>query len=227
MSRNDKGQFAKGTMIKDITGKRFGKLIVIGLDNIVNNRAYWNVRCDCGNEKSVRGDTLKVIVSCGCVKKEQDKINLGIKYNHEMTHHEAYNIWVNMMRRCHSEKDKFFSCYGGRGIDVCEEWQDVKKFCKWADESGFQKGLSIERKDVNGNYCPDNCCWIPKNEQSKNRRTSIIIKYNGEDRLLCEVARELGLNYQTVRSRWKIGIRDNERLLYNGNLKEFQNGNKR
>ena len=70
MARNNKGQFTKGSGIIDLTDKRFGKLKVIKLDKIVNRRSYWIVECECGKRKSVRGDTLRVITSCGCVKKK-------------------------------------------------------------------------------------------------------------------------------------------------------------
>lgn len=90
--RNEKGQFVKGENVKDISGEKFGKLTVLKLDKIVNRRSYWIVRCECGTIKSVRSDTLKVITSCGCDKKKQDIINLGITNHHELTHHPVYSI---------------------------------------------------------------------------------------------------------------------------------------
>lgn len=224
MNRNNKGQFVKGAGFKDITGKRFGKLVVLSYVETKNHKSYWNVRCDCGTEKVVRGDTLAKIVSCGCVKREQDAINFNLKdkNNHGMTHHPAFSIWSAMMNRCYSKLNHYYKDYGGRGIKVCEEWDDVKNFCKWAEDNGFKKGLSIERINVNGNYCPENCCWIPRSKQSRNCRNTIRIVYDGKETPLIEVAEKLNLNYKTLQGRWGRGIRDIDKLLYNGNLANYK-----
>ncbi len=222
MGRNRKGQFVKGTGLKDLSGKRFGKLKVIELDRIVKGHSYWIVECECGKRKSIRGDTLKTVTSCGCIKKHQDIINLGIKNNHKMTHHPVYNTWHHMIDRCKNPKAKFYKDYGGRGIKVCKEWRDIKAFAKWADENGYAKGLTIERKDVNGNYCPENCCWITAKEQAKNKRNTIYIIYENKEVSLQDKAKELGVSIDTVRSRWYRGIRDNERLFYHGDLRDLR-----
>lgn len=218
------GRFAKGEGIKDISGKRFGKLIVLSLDKVKNNRTYWWVKCDCGTIKSVRGDTLKVITSCGCDKKKQDIINLNITNHHELTHHPAYHIWSNMISRCDNTKDHAYADYGGRGINVCDEWHDIRKFCEWADKNGFEGGrnLSIERIDVNGNYCPDNCCWIPRSKQPRNRRCSIRLEINGEEKPLREWAEIYGFTdkeYQKITQRYRAGHRDPEYLFFKGKHK--------
>lgn len=220
MARNNKGQFTKGSGIIDLTNKRFGKLKVIKLDKIVNRRSYWIVECECGKRKSVRGDTLKVITSCGCVKKKQDIINLGIKNNHELTYHPVYPIWHAMIARCENPKDHAYSDYGARGIGVCEEWHDLKVFTNWADETGFEKGknLSIERKDVNGNYCPENCCWIDRKLQARNKRNTIKLTINGIEKPLSEWSEIYGIKHTLVLARYEKGRRKPEDLFYNGNL---------
>lgn len=224
MSRNIKGQFEKGNGLKDLTGKQFGKLKVVGLDKSEKGRSYWKVKCQCGTEKVVRGDTLKVITSCGCAKKEQDIINLKLnkKRNHGMTKHRAFQSWSHMMARCYNKNNRYYRHYGGRGIIVCDEWQDAREFCKWADENGFEKGLTIERKNVNGNYEPSNCCWIPQSEQSKNRRNTIKIVYGGKEVTLSELSNKIGMSYATLASRWHNGIRDIDRLTYNGDLRSAE-----
>lgn len=215
------GRFVKGEGIKDISGKRFGKLTVLSLDKVKNNRTYWWVKCDCGTIKSVRGDTLKVITSCGCDKKKQDIINLNITNHHELTYHPAYHIWSNMVSRCDNPKDHAYSDYGGRGIKVCDEWHDIRNFCEWADKNGFKGGqnLSIERKDVNGNYCPENCCWIPRNEQPRNQRRTIRMTIGKEEKPLWEWAEIYGVDYEKVRQRHRNGHRNPEYLFYKGNHK--------
>lgn len=221
MKRNEKGQFVKGSGIKDLTGQRFGKLVVLGLDRIQENKSYWKVKCDCGTEKSVRSDMLKKIVSCGCVKREQDKKNLRyMANNHEMTCHPVYSIWHAMVSRCHNPNDHAYSDYGGRGITVCDEWRDIKLFAKWADSEGFVKGknLSIERKDVNGNYCPENCCWIDRNLQTRNRRNTIKISIDGEEKPLSEWSEIYKINHSLVLARYEKGYRSPNDLFYKGNL---------
>lgn len=223
MERNEKGQFTKGSGLHDLTKQRFGQLEVIELAEIRNKRSYWLCKCDCGNMKVVRSDSLisHKTVSCGCLMKKRCLLNFHIENQHGLTHHPAYNTWFNMMNRCYSERNTYYSDYGGRGITVCDEWRDVRNFCKWADETGFKKPLTIERVDVNGNYEPSNCTWITMSEQMLNQRRTIRILYNGEIRPLLSVARELGLKDTTVHSRWKKGIRDNERLLYKGSLYDY------
>lgn len=224
MKRNSKGQFANGNGIIDLTGKRFGKLVVVCFDRVENKQSYWKVQCDCGTEKIVSGDTLKVITSCGCIKREQDFINFNIKNknNHKMTNHGAFQSWAHMMERCYKETCKFYNDYGGRGVKVCKEWHDAKNFCEWAENNGFQNGLTIERKDVNGNYCPENCCWISKKKQNRNKRNTLRIMYNGENVALADIAEMLNLDYGMIRSRWYRGIRDVERLFYDGDLRDLR-----
>lgn len=221
-TRNDKGQFVKGD-VKNIVGKRFQHLVVLKLDHIKCKKSYWLCRCDCGREKVIRGDCLKVIQSCGCVKKEQDKSNLHIKNNHNCTYHPAYTIWNAMMNRCYSPQNKHYRDYGGRGITVCEEWHNIINFCKWADENGFvpNKNLSIERNNVNGNYEPSNCTWIPKSEQCYNRRNTIkFVDVDGTEKVLAKEARNKGIKVSLALTRYEKGIREPMFLFHKGNLQK-------
>lgn len=225
MERNEKGQFIKGKNIIDLTGRRYGRLTVLEIDKERTSRkTYWICQCGCGNKKSIRGDSLGRVQSCGCLKREQDIKNLGITYNHGMTYHPAFNIWDAMMNRCYNEKTRAYSDYGARGIIVCEEWHDVKTFCEWMDKNGFKKGLSIERVNVNGNYEPSNCELIPKNEQAWNTRKTTYIEINGEKIPLAKRARELGLEPCLVWHRWNYGEREYDRLFFKGNLQTEYKG---
>lgn len=203
--RNNNGQFAKGNGIKDISGNRYGKLVVIKLDHIRDKRSYWLCRCDCGNDKVVRSDCLKRIQSCGCVKKQQDIINLRINNHHEMTYHRAYRIWNGIMNRCYNPKSHAYKDYGGRGIRVFEAWKNVRVFCQWMDDNKFEDGLSVERIDVNGNYEPENCKLIPRNEQAYNRRDTVYAETDKGRIAVAKEARKNGISKKVAYARVKRG----------------------
>lgn len=139
-----------------------------------------------------------------------------------MTNHPAFVTWCNMMNRCYSEKNTFYKDYGGRGIEVCKDWHDVKTFCEWADKSGFQKELTIERKNVNGNYEPDNCKWVTQLEQARNKRNTFYCEVDGNLVSAAELSQKHGIPLRTLKDRYKRGIRDKEKLLYKGNLKDYE-----
>lgn len=128
----------------------------------------------------------------------------GFQPTHGLSKHPLYGTWKNIRRRCYNTKDINYKDYGMRGIVLCEEWRnDFRNFYKWAIENGWQKGLSIERIDYNGNYCPENCKWIPLCEQPKNRRGLVFITYKGETHLLSEWANILKMPQRTLSARLK------------------------
>ena len=142
----------------DLTGQRFGMLVVMepaGRDN--SGHIKWLCKCDCGNTKEIRGSHLKDgnTRSCGCIV-----VNTLKERNtkHGLEHTRLYRIWNGMLIRCYNDKSNRYHRYGGRGITVCKEWRDsVHKFYAWAMENGYRDDLTIDRIDINGNYCPENC----------------------------------------------------------------------
>jgi len=155
----------------DLTGKRFGRLTVIRQGPRKNGLLYWECKCDCGNIRYHRNCELKSgqIISCGCYRKEYMR--------KKSTKHGLYNeklrgVWAQMRQRCNNPNHKDYSNYGGRGISVCPEWDEYTAFRNWAISAGYKEGLTIDRINVDGNYTPENCRWIPLSEQMKNRRTS-------------------------------------------------------
>ena len=144
-------------------GTRSGQLEVV---EEFHNGKLWQlrVRCDCGNEKVINKNnfTSGKTTTCGCGPrgKPLEKI-------HGLAGTRSYNSWKKMMNRCYKFDDPYFTNYGGRGITVCDRWHDVENFV--ADMGERTEGMSLERIDVDGNYEPRNCCWIPMGLQSKNR----------------------------------------------------------
>jgi hypothetical protein len=118
-----------------------------------------------------------------------------------------YNSYKAMMDRCYRENASNYANYGGRGIEVCEEWHDIEKFEKWVEESNYEKGLTIDRIDVDGNYEPSNCRWATKKEQDNNRRNTVYVEYNGECHTISEWAEITGVNRSTLNNRYYRGIR--------------------
>lgn len=192
----------------DEIGKKYGKLTIIKrLDT--KERKRWIAKCECGNIKTYRLDHLHsgAIRSCGCIRRKYSKIE---KKPSNMKHHgfsneDFYGLYKNMIHRCYNENATRYDRYGGRGITVCDEWKNnIESFKNWALKNGYEKGLSIERIDVNGNYEPSNCTFIPLAEQSYNTTRNIRIEHDGKTKLLEEWCRELGLRSNTISSRVKM-----------------------
>lgn len=112
-----------------------------------------------------------------------------------------YNVWKQMRIRCKCSTNPTYKHYGGRGITICKAWDDFSEFRKWAAENGYSEDLTIERIDVNGNYTPENCTWIPRSEQAKNTRNAKRYEYAG--RCMChnDWARHLGISPSTLTER--------------------------
>lgn len=124
---------------------------------------------------------------------------------HRYKPREHKNLWLKycvMKRRCYSKKFIKYPDYGGRGIKICDEWlESFDNFAEWAYANGYKPGLTIERKDVNGNYCPENCTFIPIGDQAKNKRNTIWVDYEGERIQLSILCKRENVNYDMVRYR--------------------------
>ena len=203
--------------INDLTGKRFGRLIVISrAKNSASGKPMWNCLCDCGAEKVIGGSALmNGTKSCGCYRKEWAAAQ---QYRHGDTHNRLYNVWNMMKQRCGDKNNKHYNNYGGRGISVCKEWRaDYIAFRDWAFANGYDpkapKGkCTIDRIDNNGNYCPENCRWVSTKEQARNTRRNRIIELNGKRQTLAEWAEETGIYYLTIHNRLKSGWRVEDAL---------------
>lgn len=187
----------------DLTGRRFGRLVVIGpADPPVDkrHRSRWRCKCDCGREKDVvsAGLCYGTTISCGCAQRE---LASAASIIHGQYKSRLYRIWESMLARCENQHNSHYENYGGRGITVCEEWHDFVNFMQWAVRMGYQENLTIDRINVHEGYTPINCRWATMHEQSRNKRTNHNITYNGVTRCLTDWAATLGMSVSGLRRR--------------------------
>lgn len=203
-------------VFKDLTGLEFGRLKVLSFSREVKSgkryRKYWICKCDCGNEKEIRTDSLTsgFVKSCGCLKEEQNKINLIKNHSHKQSGKRLYHIWQGIKNRCLDVNNHRYSRYGGRGISICEEWLVPDNFFNWAFENGYEEHLTIDRIDNDRNYEPSNCRWTTAKEQNRNRSTNIKIEYEGKEITLVELSEITGISYGCLNARYNKGKRGYE-----------------
>lgn len=190
----------------DITGKKFGRLTVIKLADTVKGHLRWYCKCDCGKEHIAYGSSLKNggTTSCGCYKTENAK-KLYSSVRQKDKH--LYAIWNGIKQRCQNSNHKSYSNYGGRGIRICNEWASkYETFYYWAINTGYKKGLEIDRIDNNGNYEPNNCRWVDRKTQANNKRNVVLYTIKGITKSLPQWCKEYNQDYYLVRQRvYKLG----------------------
>ena len=157
----------------DLSGLRFGRLSVIGLGERFSCEPGWICQCDCGGTKTVRGSLLRngKAKSCGCLRRE---VTGAKRRSHSMSSTTTFRVWAGMIDRCSRERNSAWKHYGGRGITVCDRWKVFQNF--YEDMGECPIGYSIERIDVDSGYSPENCKWIPRNEQPKNTRRTFAYR---------------------------------------------------
>lgn len=186
---------------KDITGQKFGRLTAIKYLGIEKHKAVWLCKCECGNTVEVPSNSLTCnnTKSCGCLHHDM-MLKRNTKHNKRNT--RLYNIWANMKQRCYNENNTAYKNYGERGIDVCDEWKDdFMAFHNWAMDNCYNDNLTIDRIDNDGNYEPENCRWVDRNQQARNKRNNVNYTINGVTRCLKDWCKIQRLNYGTVISR--------------------------
>lgn len=195
----------------DIAGQRYGSLTAIKPLLSQKDAMQWLFYCDCGTFLKREGKAVRFAhksgqtVNCGCVTSDIRAATGRANKTHGLSRRKLYGVHRQMFQRCENSACKDYPSYGGRGITICDAWTDIQAFFAWAASSGYREGLTIERNDVNGNYEPGNCTWIPNEQQAHNRRVMRNLTIDGETHFISEWARRVGLRRNTIVTRLRMG----------------------
>ncbi len=192
---------------KDISGQKFGRLTVLGyFRSHPKTGVFFMCACNCGTFKQLPGVRIRKgdVTSCGCFQKENAaavQTKHGDSSNGRIS--PEYKAWSGMVLRCKKRSGKTYKNYGKRGIRVCERWRDFRNFLS---DMGRKPTLlhSIERKDVNGNYEPDNCKWATQSEQARNKRNNVKFDFFGERLTIVDLAKRCSIPYPTLYQRLRV-----------------------
>lgn len=191
--------------LKDYTGQRFARLVALSFVERRNSGgSIWRFLCDCGTEKDI---SAKMVVSghtssCGCVAKEK-LVDRNKKHGLSKSYKSTYRSWKDMRSRCGNVNDFDYADYGGRGIRVCEQWEDFAVFFR--DMGARPNGKTLDRIDVNGNYRPENCRWADAKTQANNKRNNRLVEYQGQTRTLAQWCENFGIEQSKVKYRINAG----------------------
>lgn len=191
------------SVLNDYTGSRNGRLVVKSeAARIGKYVRCWNCQCDCGNTVVIRLCQLTKTFSCGCLRNERVREATS---THGMSRSTEYKIWSGILKRCYNAGNHAYDRYGGRGIIVCDRWRH--SFPNFYSDMGGRPSdqHSVERRDNDGPYSPENCYWATVTEQANNKRNNVVIEYNGASRTMAEWARELGIGSSVLQRRLKRG----------------------
>jgi len=180
-------------------GDKFGKLTI--LDKYIENNGRQNktmvsCHCDCGrNYKGILSQISNGYVSsCGCLSgchNKEDFIKNGKNFSHGLTNHALYSTWNGMKNRCFNKNVTEYHNYGGRGITICEEWLDFRNFYNWCIDNGYNELLTLDRKNNDGNYCPENCKFSTYEEQQNNKSSNTILTAFGEVKTMSQWSKDI------------------------------------
>lgn len=189
----------------DLTGQKFGMLTVVEFTGRRNCHSWFRCECQCGGMTITTSNNLRRghTISCGC-------FSIGKLIQRSRTHslrwHPLYVSWIGMRNRCYYERHNRYKHYGGKGVGVYTLWQDdFIEFYRWGIANGWKKGLSLDRKDNDKDYCPDNCRFSNVPQQNRNRTSNVHLTIDGVTKILVEWSEFANVKYETLRKRLKNG----------------------
>jgi hypothetical protein len=206
----------------NLIGQKFGRLTVVGAAAPKGPGRWWDCSCECGKH-TVRStgklrENQNRNQSCGCANAESIRIasaaawKVTTKFNHPLKQRLKWMIG-NMVKRCHRPGSRRWERYGGRGIRVCDAWRfNRTAFFEWAIANGFKEGLSIERINHDGDYCPENCRFASPKEQANNTSRNRFLTWNGVTLTVAQWAERMGVHNQALQHRVDRGW-DLERIF--------------
>jgi hypothetical protein len=183
------------------TGERFGRLTIIKEVERKHNRRFL-CQCDCGSVIEVDMSHLaaKHTKSCGCWR-----IDRATRHGGYLS--RLYSIWENMIARCSNKNSPNYEYYGGRGIQICDEWkEDFSVFREWGISNGYADKLELDRIDNNANYSPSNCRWVPHSVNQRNKYNNVFVTAFGETKLLVEWAEDSRCKVAVKTLRFRIRV---------------------
>lgn len=183
----------------DLTGTRYGRLVVVEFDKTDNRGiAFWKCRCDCGNVISITSASVRygLSKSCGCLAKELTSVRSRRHGEARLT--KEYRAWAGLKARCYTPSDQRYNCYGALGIIVCDRWRN--SYGNFLQDMGRAPTAahSIDRLDVTGNYEPSNCRWATDSEQANNKRNTVWIEHDGKRLSLRNWATVYSVDYKRL-----------------------------
>lgn len=202
----------------NLEGRIFGRLLVLNLKKEIKGFICWECKCDCGKKIFVRNYSLLNgnTKSCNCLQKDITIKNNSKKVTHGISNTKFYYAYFDLLRRCYNIKHKSYKDYGGRGINVCEQWKNsfenfkndmYESYLKHVKEFG-KKQTTIDRINTNGNYCKENCRWTTYKEQGRNKRNNHLISYKNKTKSMTEWAEQYNLSvyslYQRLKANWSL-----------------------
>lgn len=194
----------------DLTGRRFGRLLVVSKapasTAFANTSARWECRCDCGSAVAVFSAALRrgATKSCGC-------LDLEVKTKHGMYGTPTYRSWRSMTDRCANPNTPNYPRYGGRGIEVHAAWRDFEVFFR--DMGERPAGTSLDRIDNDGHYTPENCRWATARQQQRNKASNHFLTVDGATRCITDWAEVTGIQKVTIKARLRSGWSHRDAVL--------------
>lgn len=190
---------------QQLIGMKFGSWVVLSAERPVWSGGPVNVclcQCVCGTQRRILPSALKRGCSTQCRNCGNRQVAARKpRLTHGQSHTRLHGIWASMRGRCQRKTSPDYPRYGGRGIAVCAEWEDFAVFHAWALANGYEAHLTIDRREVNGNYEPGNCRWITRAAQNRNRRDNVRYTFRGQILLLPEIADLTGISLVRLANR--------------------------